>query len=469
LQISTNSMKKMLLVCLSCLLICAAVSAQTEKTVQNIAELLENADVFVKYRTFRSDFQKMNTDLGAQLKFYEDYEMLNIAYNDTQKEYNEFLEIIRKDLSDWSEIKAMGRNPEKFANKYLTEYNSVIAAYNKQYKPVYNKVLANSKSAAGKSISPQMVIVGIQVFNAVVDLIKNRKEEKAENLSLVIGTINSFFIQKLKMQSWAELDIPVPTATRPTKTNSTSTKTDTPATSSDAEVISKRQKEQAASVTQVSSPLFSNMSGFVEFHYLDTANRDLKMNFIANRGKNIIVSTRKPQNGGIATTNQTNRVDFYNSVDSFAEGEQFYIKVNNTAGLYVITLNADSTISVLYPYNPTKNIVIEGRDRNSVTTLPMADTQVTPPEQRYFTFTGEAKKESFCIILTRSDLDLREVTTALEALPGVPLHDRLAKVFGDKLVQPAAANLRLESNRLSFDAAESKATVLPVVFYINRK
>ena len=278
---------------MSCLLICAAVSAQTEKTVQNIAELLENADVFVKYLTFRSDFQKMNTDLGAQLKFYEDYEMLNIAYNDTQKEYNEFLEIIRKDLSDWSEIKAMGRNPEKFANKYLTEYNSVIAAYDKQYKPVYNKVLANSKSAAGKSISPQLVIVGIQVFNAVVDLIKNRKEEKAENLSLVIGTINSFFIQKLKMQSWAELDIPVPTAMRPTKTNSTSTKTDTPATSSDAEVISKRQKEQAASVTQVSAPLFSDMSGFVEFHYLDTANRDLKMNFIANRGKNIIVSNLK--------------------------------------------------------------------------------------------------------------------------------------------------------------------------------
>jgi hypothetical protein len=112
-------MKKLFLVCLSYLLLCTSLSAQSEKTVQEIANLLENADVFVKYRTFRSDFQKTNIDLGPKIKYYEDYEMLNIAYNDTQKKYNEFLEIIRRDLSDWSEIKAMGRNPGKFANKYL--------------------------------------------------------------------------------------------------------------------------------------------------------------------------------------------------------------------------------------------------------------------------------------------------------------------------------------------------------------
>jgi hypothetical protein len=71
--------------------------------------------------------------------------------------------------------------------------------------------------------------------------------------------------------------------------------------------------------------------------------------------------------------------------------------------------------------------------------------------------------------LTRSDLDLQEVKAALEALPGEPLHDRLAKIFNDNLVQPAAANLQLDANRLGFDAVDNKATVLPVVFYISRK
>lgn len=462
-------MKKKLLVCLSYLIICSALSAQSAKTVQEISNMLENADVFLKYRTFRSDFQKSNTDLGAQLKFYEDYEMLNIAYNDTQKEYNEFLEIIRKDLSDWSEIKAMGRNPGKFANKYLTEYNTVLDAYNKQYKPVYNTVLANAQLAGGKAISPQLVMVGIQIFNAVVDLIKNRKEEKAENLSMVIGTINSFFIQKLRMKSWAELDIPVPTDTRPVNTNGNASDTETRGRTYDSEDVSVRQKEQISTVTQISAPLFSDMRGFVEFHYLDNNEQDQKMNFTANRGKNIVVSTRKPQNGGIVVTNQTNRVDYYNSVDAYPEGAQFYIKVNNTAGLYVITQNSDGSIAVLYPYNTGKNIIIEGRDRNSVTTLPEADHQVTPPQQRYFTLEGSAIKESFCLILTRSELNVEEVKVALEALPDEPLHDRLAKVFGDDLVQPAVAYLQLEANRLSFAAEDDKALVLPVVFYITRK
>jgi hypothetical protein len=462
-------MKKLFLVCLSYLLLCTSLSAQSEKTVQEIANLLENADVFVKYRTFRSDFQKTNIDLGPKIKYYEDYEMLNIAYNDTQKKYNEFLEIIRRDLSDWSEIKAMGRNPGKFANKYLIEYNSVLDAYNDQFKPVYNTVLANSQLAAGKVISPQLVIVGVQIFNAVVDLIKNRKAEKVENLSLVIGTINSFFIQKLRMKSWAELDIPIPTAMRPVDTNGTSIETTTAVSADESEAVSIRQKEQTATVTQVSAPLFSTMSGFVEFHNLDNKDQDQKMNFTANRGKNIIVNTRKPQNGGIVITSQTNRVDYFTSVDAYAEGDQFYIKVNNTAGLYVIAQNSDGSVAVLYPYNPGKNIIIEGRDRNSVTTLPEADRQVTPPQQRYFTFEGGAEKESFCILLTRSDLDLQEVKAALEALPGEPLHDRLAKVFNDNLVQPAAANLQLDANRLGFDAMDNKATVLPVVFYISRK
>lgn len=465
-------MKKMFLSLLAGLFILSgSLFAQNQRSVQEVASMLENADVFIKYRKFRGDFQQMNVELGGKLKYYEDYDKLNLAYNEVQGKYNEFLEVVRKDLSDWKEIKNMARYPASYADKYLEEYNSVINVYNKSYQPLYNKILAEANVSKGKSITPQMILMGIEVFAAVVDLIKGRKEEKEANLSLIIGMVNDHFYNKLRMKDWAELDIPVPQATRPASPTPQATSTST-------DGAQNRNGAVPTVVTQVSAPLFSDMRGFVEFHYLDYQDLDQKMNFIANKGKNITVSTRVAQNGGIQTQTTTNRVDYYNSSESFRDGDQFYLKVNNSAGMYVLTLNSDGTISFLYPFdaaatasngNKGKNITVEGRDRNNVTTLPAPDKGVTPPKQRFFTFTGPATRESFCVLLTRSDLDVNETRRALEARQGEDLHNRLAAVFGNKLVQPSEAGIMLEGNRLNFDASATEATVLPVVFYINRK
>jgi hypothetical protein len=415
----------------------------------------------------------MNTDLGRKLQYYEDHEKLNIAYNEVQGKYNEFLEILRADLSDWKEIKKMARNPASYADKYLEEYNVVISGYNKSYLPLHNSIVAEAKVSKGKAIPPQLILMGIEVFTSIVDLIKARKEDKEANLSVIIGMINDQFYKKLRMKSWAELDLPVPQAAR-----GASTTTPSPSTTSGS-ANKTRGGTTPPVVTQISAPLFPPMHGFVEFHFLDSIHMDQKMNFTANKGKNITVATRQAQNGKIETTNVTNRVDYYNSLENFREGDQFYLKVNNNAGMYVLTLNSDGTISFLYPFdadavqgnkaNNGKNIIVEGRDRNNVTTLPTTDTSVTPPKQRCFKFSGPATRENFCVLLSRSDLDVAEIRRALEAQSGQDLHNRLAAVFGTKLVQPSQAGLALDGNRLDFDASATEATVLPVVFYIQRK
>lgn len=458
-------MNKLLLLCLACYFSSAgALPAQNQNSVLEVASLLDNTDVFIKYRKFRSEFERMNIDLGKNLTYYEDYETLNIAYNEVQNKYNEFLELIRTDLSDWSEIKNMTRRPTAYADKYLTEYTAVIDVYQNSYLPLYNRILAESNAPRGKFLNPQIIVVGIKVFSAIVDLIKGRKEEKETHLSAIIGTVNDHFYQKLRMKSWAELGIPEPASTR------ADAGADTPSSDTgDAPPDSDQPL-----ITQVSAPLFSGMRGFVEFHYLDEQDQDQKMNFTAGEGKTITVAARKAHKGSIETANITNRVDYYNSTEPFGDGDQFYLKVNNSAGMYVLTLNADGTVSFLYPFDADnaiqgKNIIVEGRDRNNVTTLPAPDHSVTPPKQRYFTFAGPAARESFCILLTRSDLDIGETRRALEARPEEALHNRIAAVFGAALVQPGSANLSLDGNRLSFDASAAEATVLPLVFYIDRK
>ena len=92
----------------------------------------------------------------------------------------------------------------------------------------------------------------------------------------------------------------------------------------------------------------------------------------------------------------------------------------------------------------------------------------TPPTERYFTLKPPLQRENFCVLLTRSELNIDEITTLLEQASG-PLDERLAKVFGSKLILPADANLQMESNRLSFNADAAEQNVLPIVFYINTK
>ena len=59
------------------IMFCTALSsfeakAQNKHSIEEITQLLQDAQTFIKYRTFRDDFQKLNIELGTNLQSYED-------------------------------------------------------------------------------------------------------------------------------------------------------------------------------------------------------------------------------------------------------------------------------------------------------------------------------------------------------------------------------------------------------------
>jgi len=456
--------------------------AQNTRSTDQVSRALENLDVFRNYKQFRTNFETTTTDAGKNLKYYDDYVRLNVAYNAIQEQYNNLLHDIKADLSDWKTIQRMVKSPKDFADRYLEEYNAVIGAYNTNFKPIYNDVNARSLSSGGKALPPILAAVGLELFIQVVDLIKSRNEDKDLAMNSILGTINQHFVQKLEMKSWSELNIAQPTLVNPNQ--------------STAGTPNKWQQQSNAAGTtnrtttenvDVPKPLFERLNGWLEFNYMNTASQPERMGFAHNSGgKDLTVQVLRPQNGQVIADAVPVNVGFYNSTQTFPEGTQFQIKAFNTAGMYVFALNSGNRVEMLYPFrndsfvNCSEKIgngkdltvlpatFVVGQDRNKVTTLPAPDCSTTPPTERYITITGAGTRETLCVVLSRSELDTSTLAKEIEAATG-ELPERLAKVFGDKMIGLNEAQLALTDNRMAFNADNSAKNVLPVVFYINRK
>jgi hypothetical protein len=437
----------------------------TARDVQTIAELLEKSKVFVDYRKFRQQFEDMNQEAGQHLYYYDDYLRLNAAYNDIQIQYNSLLFDIKKDLSNLSTIRQMTKKPQDFAMRYLDDYNQVIRAYEDNYLPIYRQVTQPDRSSIklGKAVTPAMILLGIEVFLSVVDLIQSRKGERDGSENAVLSKINEFFVKKIQMQSWEDFNLPVP--------NKTS-----------------KQGLKSRSIF-VQAPLVTRLEGALELIYLDNSGKQQRMQFGNDIGaKDIGVDVLRSQHGKIeAETRQLGVVE-YRSFASFPEGTQFQVAIRNTGGMYVLTLNSGNKIKMLYPYanenlrdcaeklGTGKDIdvlpptFVVGRNAKGETFLPAPDCSTMKPTPRYFTIQAPKPKsgnEQFCILITKAELDIQQLSKQLEKIEG-NLSERLVEVLGPDLIQPDASALKMKKGQLSFNATKSKQSILPVLFTIQR-
>lgn len=456
--------------------------AQNTHSTDQVSRTLETLDVFRNYKQFRTNFETSTADAGKNLKYYDDYVRLNVAYNAIQEQYNGLLHDIKADLSDWKTIQRMVKNPKDFADRYLEDYNSVIAAYNTNFKPIYNDVNARTLGSGSKALPPILAAAGLELFIQVVDLIKTRKEDKDLAMNSILGTINQHFVQKLEMRSWSQLNVPKPTQVNPNQNNGNTQ--DKWQQQSNATNTTNRTTTENV---EVPTPLFERLNGWLEFNFMNTNSQPERMGFArSGGGKNLTVEVLRPQNGQVISNDVPVNIGYYNSAATYPEGTQFQIKAFNTAGMYVFALNSGNRVEMLYPFRneafvncsqiigngkdltvlPASFVV--GQDLNKVTTLPAPDCSTTPPTERYITITGAGTRETLCVVLSRSELDTSTLAKEIEAATG-ELPERLAKVFGDKMIGLDEAQLTMTDNRMEFNADSSTKNVLPIVFYINRK
>ncbi len=123
---------------LSFLLCATSVFAQKKTPLEVCSELL-NAKVFVEYAKFKKDFEQLNKNLAPQLP-QKDFDELNVAYNTVQKQYDDFLGLIQKDVQDYATIKRMVKDPSKFVGIYSAAYQDVVDNYKKDYLPIHARL-----------------------------------------------------------------------------------------------------------------------------------------------------------------------------------------------------------------------------------------------------------------------------------------------------------------------------------------
>jgi len=443
-------------------------TAYAQPSLEQICESLNNAQVFIEYSKLRKTIQEEAVAAAGKVKTVEEYDKIRLAYDEIKTQYNGFLDLVRKDLSNFSTIKMMSKRPEKFAEKYSDEFHLVVMSYNDDFHPVVSAHIETGKSG------PILDLV-ITAFDFVIDLIRGRKEMREQKMDLIMSVINDFFFKKLKMSNWEELPnmpsgpmaggAPAPTTTpggAPAFRNAT---------------------------VDVSRPLFDKLEGYLEFVQVDANLREAKMGFRMVGGKDIMVNPLD----GITTLVPS---AYYESTGVYADGTQFYLRCRNTAGMYVLALNSGNRVSFLYPYDEDitdargyrratarnlgelgKDVVVEtlspsillGQNNEGETILPTPLMSANPPKPRYFSLRPPYREvEEFCVIVTRSELDVEETRRLLQAATGL-LHERLSQVFGTQMVTPDQAGLTQNGDHIEFKATDNTSnSVLPIVFRIRR-
>ncbi len=448
--------------------------AQKMRSVDDVANALKNEVFFVKYKDFKNDFEKMTIEKAKQLSDYQDYEKLKISYKEVEFKYNGFLIEVKNDLSRWENVQKMIQNPSDYALKYQQQFVEVEQTYKSKYLPVYQSI------GEGKSVSliPVLIEAGIELFTSIIGLIKGRKEERQSSMNLILGTINTYFYSQIKMKEWGELGIFVPSYK---KTYSNNTKDELQGAAVNERLMSPEMS--------VPAPNLDEIKGWVEFNILDANKKTVPMSFQQTNSKDIVVEDLVPTEGNSSAPALGGLgVMYLNSITKVSNGTQFNIRVSNKSGLYIITLTSDNKVDFLYPFknerlgncNPDrasgKDITIleatplVGQANDGVITLPLPNCDNTPPALRYFTVQGnQIKPEIFCILFSRSELNVREIKKYLEAESGA-LPNRISKIFGNYLIDHRSdAQINVEDNRIYFDASSAKKNVLPVIFYLNRK
>ncbi len=483
--------------------------AQNLRSVDEISKVLQNEVLFIKYRNFKSDFEKMTLDKSKEINSYRDYEKLKTAYKEVEAKYNGFLIQIKNDLSRWEEIQRMTKTPADYALRYQAQFGEVVNVYTNKYLPVYNSI------NKGKSIkvSPSLIQLGIELFTSVVDLIRGRKEERVTSMNAILGSINTYFYKQIRMKEWGEMPIaePKPDGTSVTFNNRNNTANTginpgklrkpgqtTPSTPQQNQPAPAQDNPSAPSVPSspttlptslpdvtVPAPTFEEIRGWVEFNTLKNGQPEA-MAFVQKKSKDITVAELQTNGTDVVVNTTSSNVAYFKSAENYGNGTQFNIKVFNKSGMYVLALNSNNKIDFLYPFknerlgscdkdkaNGKDITVLEatpivGQNEDGITILPIPNCDKNPPAPRYFTIQGnQTTPENFCILLSRSELNIEQIKKRLEAESG-DLHDRLARTFGTYIIPSGEGDLSVENNRMSFDASAAKNNVLPVVFYIGR-
>lgn len=467
-------MKKLLLLSLFVAYCGGGLLAQSTSKLDatQVIEQVLNTKVFIDYANSKKAIENQLLALNKLPRVSaEDYATLQNAYGQTKAGFDNFLNLVRQDMIDFQLFEKAANGDEPTILRYLNEYNAGVAVYNREFQPVYDRVVKT------RGLKDWLEPLALQAFNVLGSLFKgkNPRQDLLVNDLLLIS--KKYFLNRLEMKTWEALVRIQPTwnsasvAPPPANPNTLPPATAYPGTTPPPAML-------AITDTLLEEPVMKTLSGSLEF--IIAGNPPRPMDFAGlsrSLGKrNLVVGEADPNAAPSGSIN----IPVFQTVGTHGEGTAFQIRVQNSALLYAFALNSDGKCAPIYPFNEawvlgfqmskSRNLSVGPlmlQDATGNTTIPAKNANTGA--ENYIKISGLSSKEQLCLILSKSEIDLQDVIAHLEQLPG-SLAERVAALWQSEPHRAVVneAGLVVNGSNIQFNVQNETKWLLPMVFEIQR-
>ncbi len=441
-------------------LCCLATQAQPESKINatQLVEQLLNAKVFIDYNKVRKTIENQLTILNTQSNISAaDYTTLQNAYTQTKASFDSFLGIVRQDMLDYQLFEKAATGDEPTLLRYLNTYNASVEIYNRQFQPTYNRVIKT------RALKDWLEPLALQAFSFLTNIFKGKNPRKDVLLNDLLLISKTLFLQKMEMKTWEEL------VTIQPGENGSNVSQPTAKPSAEMPPIVSETPE-----IPLEQPVMKSLAGELEF--VTTGSQSMRFAMLGGVTRNLEVGEATPNATPVASVN----IPVLQTTETHSEGTAFQIQVQNSALLYAFALNTDGKCAPIYPFSEawvrgfqmSKNrdlsvgpLMLQDAPGSTIIPAKNANTGV----ENYIKITGTSTKEQLCLIVSKSEIDLQDVITRIEALPG-SLAERVAALWQAEphCATTSEAGLKVNGNTIQFHVTNEAKWLLPLVFEIQR-
>lgn len=433
--------------------------SDSKNNAQVLVENLLQAKVFVDYSKVKKDIEAQLVALNAQPNLSAaDYAALQGTYLRTKAAFDGFIGVVRQDMLDFQLFEKAAAGDEPTILRYMTAYNAGVDVYNREFLPTYNRVVKT------RVLPAWLVPLGIQAFRLLATAFKGKNPRNEVVVNDLLMVSNYLFVRKMEMKPWEALVTVQPSGSAAQQ--QPPVQTDTPT----EQTLTAGPTTGAPSALEY--PAMKSLQGQLQFLVAGTGARAMAFEAANGATRDLVIGSADPA-PGVATP-------VFTSTDAWPEGTAFQVRVQNSALLYAFALNSNGKCAAIYPFSEewVRGFVMSKSRDLTVGPLMLQDAagEVVIPaknaqtgQENYIRISGPSTKEQFCLLVSKSELDLKAVMGQIEGLSGT-LAERVAALWQAEphCATAAAAQVTLEGTAIRYSVTDETKWLLPFVFEIRR-
>lgn len=453
----------------------------------NLVNQVMEVQAMRELNQFRENVIKEVKSLNLTNATPEQIDAVSASYDKMKVTYNTLISQVKQDVLDFKNLKKMSKSSDEVSRRYYQTLNETKNIFNNEFIPVCAEI-SQDRSGLLALIFP-LIEKGVRF---IIDAIKNHKLKKEIFLDELLNVVNTKFNGALYLPEWNSLV--TNSNFKRNNINNTSMKLGINSTDvlvDNTTVINTNKKNKLSSIVDTTtnidnSPINSvntgSKSGKVDIQYPALKELSGNIEFIATDGMGILSNMdfslpEKSRNLTVGSKVQFSKNSLV-SQKSWGDGTSIQIKIKNTGFLYALSFNDGDVCYPIYPYTQEwmtsfsmgqkdRNLIVGPlmlKDEKGVVTIPSKNVETG--EENFIFISGTSKKEQLLLILSKSELDLSQVSEAIQNSTGT-FEERVNSALGTNGI---GDGILLEKNgsSVNFKIKDENTYLIPLIFEIRR-